>query len=184
MASIRSLRANVTRKEALEQFSPTGPSGILQDALFGPLRSVADFYVPFRIFEVEITNGGKRESTIFGLDAVTGSLDLYRFECPPDPAQLIEIETRNYAPPELDSAQASGLVSEKVRRVIFTRGFFRMRNLRIVSTPLAVELSIPYWVGFRGREERARITVIDAVRRKFEGAKVRHLLQNWLSNQS
>ena len=79
MARIRSLKANVTREEATEQFS-SGMLDFLRETTFGPLRSVADFYIPFRLFQIEIRNGGKRDLRVFGLDAVNGSLDLYHFE--------------------------------------------------------------------------------------------------------
>ncbi len=79
MARIRSLRPNVTREEATEHFS-SGLFDFLRETTFGPLHSVADFYIPFRLFQVEILNGGKRDQRIFGLDAVNGSLDLYHFE--------------------------------------------------------------------------------------------------------
>ena len=76
MARIRSLRPNVTREEATEHFS-SGMSDILRTTASGPLKSVADFYIPFQLFQMEIVNGGKSDSRIFGLDAVNGSLDLY-----------------------------------------------------------------------------------------------------------
>ena len=60
MARIRSLRPNVTREEASEQFS-SGMFDFLRETTFGPLRSVADFYIPFRLFQIEILNGGKRD---------------------------------------------------------------------------------------------------------------------------
>jgi RimJ/RimL family protein N-acetyltransferase len=44
--------------------------GRLRELWSGPLRSVADFYIPFRIFDVEINNAGKKDRRIFGLDAV------------------------------------------------------------------------------------------------------------------
>jgi hypothetical protein len=47
---------------------------------------------------------------------------------------------------------------------------------------VAGEIYVPYWVGFRGRGSRARLAVIDAVRRKPEGAKVRQLLRTWLTS--
>ena len=88
MARIRSLRPNVTREEATEQFS-SGMFDFLRDTTFGPLRSVADFYIPFRLFQIEILNGGKRDLRIFGLDAVNGSLDLYHFEQLPGEREVL-----------------------------------------------------------------------------------------------
>ena len=79
MARIRSLKPNVTRDEATEQFSRDRVLGLLRNAAFGPLRSVAEFYIPFHLFQVEVVNRGRRDLRIFGLDAVNGSLDLYHF---------------------------------------------------------------------------------------------------------
>jgi hypothetical protein len=56
-----------------------------------------------------------------------------------------------------------------------------MSNLAISATPLEEELFVPYWLGFRGSDGNARVAVIDAVRRKFEGAKVRRLVEHWLN---
>jgi hypothetical protein len=181
MARIRSLRPNVTREEATEQFS-SGLGDILRTTAFGPLKSVADFFIPVRLFQVEIFNRGKRDQRVFGLDAVNGSLDLYHFEQLPDEREVIYLETRNCSEPLLDEAEAKKIVAAKVQRLLFSTGFFRVRNLRISAEPVAGEIYIPYWVGFRGRGARARFAVMDAVRRKMEGAKVRHLLQAWLTS--
>ena len=62
MARIRSLKPNVTRDEAIEQFSRDRVLGPLQSAAFGPLRSVAEFYIPFHLFQVEVLNRGQREA--------------------------------------------------------------------------------------------------------------------------
>ena len=82
----------------------------------------------------------------------------------------------------MDEAEARKIVVTKVQRLLFSTGFFRVRNLQISAEPVAGEIYIPYWVGFRGRGVRARFVVMDAVRRKMEGAKVRHLLQAWLTS--
>src|ERR1700732_569857 len=181
MARIRSLRPNVTREEATEQFS-SGLGDILRTTAFGSLKSVADFYLPFQLFQVEILNGGKRDQRIFGLDAVNGSLDLYHFEQLPGERELTYMETRNCSEALLGEAEANQIVIAKVQRLLFSTGFFRLRNLQITAEPVAGEIYVPYWVGFRGRGSRARLAVIDAVRRKPEGAKVRQLLRAWLTS--
>ncbi len=181
MARIRSLKPNVTREEAIQLFSPREPAGLFFRVASGPLRSVADFYIPFRLFQVEILNHGKRDQRVLGLDAVSGSLDLYGFEQLPGAEDVIGVETRNCPEPLLDDAQAAELTVGKLRRVLFSGGFFRIRDLHITAEPVPAELYIPYWVGFRGNGVRAHFAVMDAVRRRPEGAKVRHLLQNWLT---
>jgi hypothetical protein len=60
MARIRSLRPNVTREDATDYFS-SGLADILRTTASGPLKSVADFYIPFQLFQVEIVNGGKSD---------------------------------------------------------------------------------------------------------------------------
>lgn len=181
MARIRSLKPNVTREEAIEQFSSDGVAGLLRNAVFGPLRSVAEFYIPFHLFQVEIVNRGKRDQRIFGLDAVNGSLDLYHFEQLPGLPDVIFLESRNCAQALLDEEHAQDVIIAKVRRLLFSSGFFRIRDLHISAEPVAGEIHIPYWVGFRGRGMGARLAVLDAVRRRVEGAKVRHLLEQWLT---
>ena len=101
-ARIRSLRANVTREEAIAQFASPGFSTSLRNTAYGPLRSVADFYIPFLLFRVEIQNRGQSETRIYGVDAINGSLDPYLFEDLPGPSDIVYFETRNCAKPLLD----------------------------------------------------------------------------------
>ena len=183
MTRIRALRANVTREDAVEQFSSRGLSRIFRNQVFGPLRSVAEFYIPFRMFRTRIANRGATDENLVALDAVTGTLDLFKFDRPPGDVETTFLETRNCASAELDNARAAEFVTAKLRRVLYSRGFFRMSNLTITATPIEEELFIPYWLGFRGSDGNARVAVIDAVRRKFEGAKVRRLVENWLASK-
>ncbi len=181
MARIRSLKPNLTRDEAIEQLSGNGVVALLRNAVSGPLRSVAEFYIPFQLFQVEIVNRGRRDQRIFGLDAVDGSLDLYYFEQLPGASEVIFLESRNYAQAILDQAATLDLTIAKVRRALFTAGFFRIRDLHISAQPVPGEIYVPYWVGFHGRGIRARLVMMDAVRRRVEGAKVRRLLEQWLT---
>ena len=182
MPQIRSLRPNVTRQEALEQFTARGPLGLARGLAFGPLRSVADFYIPFRLFQVEITNSGKTDRRLVAIESVSGMLDLYQFEHLPQNQEIMDLTTRNCLEPRLENPEAEKLMIEKLRRVLFSKGFFRLRSLEISATPLPGDLHIPYWIGFRGRGERARITALDAMRRTVEGAKVPRLLEQWLAS--
>lgn len=183
MARIRSLRPNVSREEAVEHISG-GMSGAFRKATLGPLRSIADFYIPFRLFRVEISNSGRTDQRIFGIDVLQGLLDLYQFERLPDETRIMGIDTRNCCVASLDDARASALVVEKVRRIVFRQGFFRMRDLRIHAAAIDCDLHIPYWIGFHGTGDTARVSIIDAVRRRFEGAKVKRILEEWLAAPS
>lgn len=182
MARIRSLKPNVSRDEAIAQFSPGGLMDLLRNAALGPLRSVADFYIPFRLYQVEIMNAGTHTQRVFGLDAVNGSLDLYQFQQLPGNDEVVCKETRNCPQGLLDESIATELLMAKVRRLVYSRGFFRIRELRISVEPVTGEVCVPYWVGFRGRGSEVRFAVLDAVRRRVEGAKVRHLLRSWLTS--
>lgn len=182
MNTIRSLRPNVTREEAIAALRRGGIAGVPRRLGRGPLRSIADVYVPFRLYRVEVLNGGRHAAQWLALDAVRGSLDLYGFNCPPDPAEMVELQTRNSLELALDEARSREILAEKVRRQIFLSGFFRIRDLSIRPEQVPLELYIPYWVGFYGRGARAHVSVMDAVRRRFEGAKARELLQGWLDH--
>src|SRR5258705_11985830 len=160
MTRIRTLKPNVTREQAVEQFSASGVSKLFPNGFFGPLRSVAEFYVPFRLFRARIVNGGATDENLVALDAVNGTLDLFKFDHLPSDAETEPVETRNCAAGELEIPRATELLIAKLRRVLYSRGFFRMRGLSITATPLGDQLFIPYWLGFRGSGNYARVSVL------------------------
>lgn len=172
---IRSLQPNITREQAIRQFSARGVAGCLRRLRLGPLRYVADFYVPFRIFDVVIEINQKRTSRTIALEAVTGTLDIYCLD--QVSMATVELETRNRAAPRLNKRQATQMVVDKMRRVLFSRGFLLLRQLRIGATEIG-EIYVPFWVGFHGRGPVANLSVIDAVRRTREGATARRLIEN------
>src|SRR5262249_16245727 len=101
----------------------------------------------------------------------------------PTETDCISLETRN-ALPRLVLAQASQKNAEQhVRRLLYQRGFFRISNLEIKATRLPLGIYVPYWVGFYGCDDQVRLEVIDAVRRKVEGGKVKVLMQQWLTGE-
>ena len=180
MSIIRSLRPNLSREQALARLRPAGFLG--RWLCRGPLRSVAEVYIPFRLYQVEIKNAGKCDLRLLALDSVQGTLDLYGFDHVPEAHEFIEVETRNQPQPDVDAHRACELVVEKVHRLLFLTGFFRIRDLAVVVKPLHFEFHVPYWVGFFGSGEHAQLAVLDAVRCSREGAKVRSLLQDWLTH--
>jgi hypothetical protein len=182
MVRIRSLKPNVTREQAILQFSSTGIPRLFRNAAFGPLRSVAELYLPFRLFQVQIVNRGARQEQLIALDSVTGTLDPFQFDHLPTDAEMISLDTRNCPRAELEDATVKELLIVKLRRLLYSRGFFRMSDLEISAVPVPCDLHIPYWLGFRGSNGHARVAVIDAVRRRFEGAKVRRLVESWLTS--
>src|SRR5260370_34536138 len=111
------------------------------------------------------------EDLLLGMDAVDGWLDLFEFPRLPGPRELLSIETRNFLPPSLTEARAEELLREKVLRLIFQQGFFKLHQpgLAILREPVALHL--PYWLGLYGARGAVRWRVIDALRRRVEGAK-------------
>jgi hypothetical protein len=180
MPLIRSLKPNVTQADAIRQFTSRGSSAIMHNLIFGGLRSVAELYIPFRLFRVQISNRGATEQKLMALDAVSGMLDLYQFDRIPDGSETIFLETRNRLSGALSDQVLTEQLLAKLRRLLYTRGFFRMSDLELSAVPLPDELHIPYWIGFRGSDQRVHLSVIDAVRRRPEGAKVRRLVEEWL----
>lgn len=178
--AIRSLKSSLNREQAAKWFAPRGPIGFLRSAISGPLLAVADFYIPFRVFEVTIENNQSRQTRFAAVDRVTGLLDLYTFDS--SPADLVEVNTRNRPEIQLSDDECSRLVVDKFRRIVFNQGFFRLRHFGLHARALPLDLYIPYWVAFRG-STMLNVSVIDAVRRRVEGAKVRQLLKSWLLAQ-
>jgi len=180
MTGILSLKPNVTREDALRHFT-----GTLNPAnwFHGPVRSIAELYIPFRLFEVKVVNGAREERHVFGVDAAQGVLDPYQFPNRPTDADLISLQTRNVLAASLDSNEAKARLLAKVRRLVFARGFFRLRDVRFDAVEIPGQICVPYWVGFREANGEVRVSVLDAVRRRAEGAKVRRLIEDWLRSQ-
>lgn len=181
--TIRSLKPNVGREEASQYFTG-GPRGLVAGLLRGRAQSMAELHIPFHLFQVKITNSGRCESRFFALDAVEGVLDLYEFPRLPNEQQLISLQTRNALPSLLPVERAHERLLSKVRRVVFSRGFIRLRNLQLEASAIAGEVYVPYWVCFRGSDQMVKFEILDAVRRKPEGGKLRHLVENWLRTSS
>jgi hypothetical protein len=176
---IQTLKPNVTQQEALRTFSSAGLSTLYWRLRSGPLQRIADVYVPYWLYRVQYNLGRAAHSSLFAIDAVNGSLDLFTFTSIPA-ADLVTVTTRNHVASSLAPLTAEALLRQKVLRVIFQQGFFKVHdlNLQIAQEPL--ELHIPYWLGFYGHAA-ARCRVLNAVRRRIEGAKATALFESWLA---
>jgi len=184
MTRIQSLKPNVTREEAIRHFSNGMVNGAAK-LIRGPVRSLAELYIPYRLFQVKICSAGREQNQTFALDAVRGVLDLYQFPAGAAGEPFLTIESRNVLPVATDETHAAEQLVAQVRRMIFTRGFFRVRGLKIEAIPVSSgEICVPYWVCFRGSSERVHLAVLDAVRRRPEGAKVRRLVEEWLRSDA
>jgi hypothetical protein len=181
IATIRSLKPNVSRDDAIGVFSSRRFANRVWQMRNGPLQRIADAYVPCWIYGMRYELGRTTQTRFFALDAVDGSLDLFEFPRLPRPQEFLPIETRNFLWPSLTQARAEELLREKVLRVIFQQGFFKLRErgLAVVGEPL--ELYLPYWLGFYEARGVVRCRVMDAVRRRVEGAKASALFEQWLA---
>jgi len=175
---IRILQPNVTQEEALRAFSSAGASALYWRIRSGPLRRIADLYVPYFLFCVKCTAMPPR---LLAMDAVDGSLDLFEFPQIPGEGELLTRPSRNLLGAALSEERAAGLLRDKVLRVIFQQGFFKLHDPRIEITRVPCELHLPYWLGFYERSGSVRCRVMDAIRRRMEGAKASAFFEQWLA---
>lgn len=175
---IRTLKPNVTQEEALRAFSSAGPSALYWRVRSGRLRRIAEVYVPYFLFCVQCTGMPPR---LFAIDAVDGSLDLFEFPRIPGNAELLTRKGRNHLGAALTEERAAGLLREKVLRVIFQQGLFRLRDPRIEITRVPCEIHLPYWLGFYERNGSVHCRVMDAIRRRMEGGKASAFFEQWLA---
>ncbi len=179
--AIRVFRPNVSEAEAVSLFSRGGLSTAFWRVRCGPLARIADAYVPFHLYSVRYRLGPAQHSRLFALDAVDGSLDLFEFPSPPTANELLDLHTRNQLKPVLDVLSAEELLRAKVMRIVFQQGFFKLRNFHVEITREPAGFYIPYWLGFYGGDGSLRCRVLDAVRRKLEGAKASAFFEQWLA---
>lgn len=175
---IRVLKPNVTQEEALRAFSTTGFSALFWRIRSGPLRRIADVYVPYFLFRVKC---GNAQARLFAMDAVDGSLDLFEFPRIPEEAEFRALHDRNRLKAALSEEQAAYLLRDKALRIIFQQGFFSLRDAHLEISHVPCELHLPYWLGFYGREGSVHCRVMDAVRRRIEGAKASAFFEHWLA---
>ncbi|HSC46290.1 MAG TPA: hypothetical protein VLC94_10675 [Candidatus Acidoferrum sp.] len=178
---IRTLRPHVTQEDAVRAFTAPGAASFYWKLRRGPLLRIADAYIPFHLYRVRYNIGGATHSQILAMDAVDGSLDLFQFAAAPGDTETVLISTRNRLSPELCESRAEELLREKVLRLIFQHGFFKVREAGVQMNPLPGILYLPYWLGFYGSTDSLHCRVMDAVRRRIEGAKASALFEQWLA---
>lgn len=181
MSAIQVLKPNVTQEEALRVFRSGGFSAAYWKIRNGPLQRIADAYVPFWVYRVRYEVVGAMNTRIFALDAVHGALDLFEFPHVPREDELLTIKTRNLLVPGLQPEAAEELLRMKVLRVLFQQGFFKMRALKVDIARTPAEIHVPYWLAFYGENAAAKCRVMDAVRRRIEGAKASYFFEQWLA---
>jgi hypothetical protein len=180
-SAIRTLKPNVTQKEAVQAFSAPGFSALYWRMRIGPLQKIADAYVPFWFYRVRYKLGRAAHARLFALDAVDGSLDIFEFPRIPEQDELVSVDSCNRMVPSLTTERAEEILREKALRVIFQQGFFKLREGRLEIVREPGEMYFPYWLGFYGGPESLRCRVMDAVRRRIEGAKASTFFEQWLA---
>jgi len=153
-----------------------GPFGQLRH---GRLRLAVDFYIPYRFFKLTSGAARNRNTTYFAADAVTGALDLIEFKQAPSEQEMSCFETERFAEVGIDDEEAIRQVRERLMRLIFMKGFFKLSQVEM-EIELVASLHIPYWVGVYERRGVAHLEVINALQGRFEGAKIREILAKWV----
>ena len=180
-ATIQVLKPNVSQEDALRTFSARGLTSLYWTARSGSLQRIASAYVPFWLYRVRYDMNRSSQDRLFALDAVNGSLDLFSFARIPSGDELQTVETRNSLDPALSEAEGQQLVRDKVLRVIFQQGFFKLRSKQLDIQREPAEFFMPYWLGFYQGRGPVRCRVMDAVRRRVEGAKASAFFEQWLA---
>ena len=176
--TIQSLRRNVTREQAEIELGTR-----ISRFFRGPLRALAEVFVPYRLFRLTASNGPARTTErLLAMDAACGELDPYGFVSLPGDDVLCALQTANVVPEAIDENHLGLLATDRLRRLVFSHGFFRVRTVDIAAIPV-LRFHVPYWLGFSGWESEAHLTALDAVRRRVEGPKVRELFRRWLRHE-
>lgn len=137
--------------------------------------------MPFRLYRVRYAMNKERIQRIFAMDAVDGSLDLFEFRTMPQDQELIPVQTRNCLAGKLTEERAQQVLRDKVLRIVFQQGFFKLRDASLEIEGLPGEIHLPYWLGFYGASNSLRCRAMDAVRRRVEGAKASAFFEQWLA---
>lgn len=183
LSTITSLRPRMDKSGAVAAIEGRGLARAWRHATLGPLRGVAEMYVPFHLYRVTVFKNGERTTRLMAIDAVTATLDPYSFDSVPQGEELVEVNSRNRPPALVSAEECCAKLLAKVERVLFQTGFFKIRKLKLEAELLSTSLHVPYWIGFFGAGAEVRLFVLDAVRGRPEGAKLRVLVRNWLQEQ-
>jgi hypothetical protein len=170
---ITSIKPNISRAEAVAKFH-----GRFNELRNGRLRIVTDFYIPYRVFRLTRSDRRSSSDVFIAADAVTGKLDLIQFDRLPEEGACMAVDTAMVAEERVDEEESYRLVRESMMRSIFMKGFYKLSRVN-VEIELAASAHILYWVGVYERNERARLEIINALRGRFEGAKLREMVAEW-----
>ncbi len=170
---ITAVKPDITREQAIARFR-----GVFSQLRHGQLRIAADFYIPYRFFQITWGQGRRATDTILAADAVTGKFDLIEFNQLPEEGDRMSVDTVLFAEERVNEEDAFKLVRERMMRLVFMKGFFKLHRVNL-EINLAASLHLPYWVGVYDRQGRAHLEIINALQGGFEGAKLREIVAEW-----
>ena len=170
---ITSIKPNVSRAQAVAKFH-----GRFNELRHGRLRIVTDFYIPYRVFRLARDDRRSSTDTFIAADAVTGKLDLIQLDRLPEEGACMAVDTAMVAEDRVDEEEAYRLVRESMMRSIFMKGFYRLSRVNL-EIELASSAHLLYWVGVYERNEHAHFEIINALRGRFEGGKLREMVAEW-----
>jgi hypothetical protein len=173
---ITSIKPNVSRAQAVAKFTER-----FIELRRGQLRIATDFYIPYRFFRLTCNNGRSSAEALLAADAVTGRLDPIQFIQLPEEGNCMTVDSAMVADEGVSEEEGRLLVRESMMRSIFLKGFFRLNRMN-VEIELVRVAHIPYWVGIYERGERAHLEIINALRGRFEGAKLREIVVEWFQS--
>jgi hypothetical protein len=173
----------MTRDLALRRLAPPGVRGTVHRWITGKLLALTEVYLPYRLYQITIQDRRINSTRYYAVDTAAGTLDPYEFAAPPSPEAFVEVDTRNCHPVRLDETQTNRVAIERVRRLTFSSGFFRLANPLISAKLVQPDFYMPYWAGFYGDEQSLKVAVFNAIRQTQEGIKVRQLIQEWLQDR-
>lgn len=130
----------------------------MRELRWGKLRAMIGVRIPYDVFEL-----GKERLAI---DAIKGTLDLYRIDDVSDEFEELPILER-----QLSQEQTCSSLQKRLAR-----------QGQLVGDHVAVAF-VPYWVGIFERNEIVHIEVLDAVRGRLEGAKMRDMIEECLTRR-
>lgn len=177
---IRTLKSGIEREFALEKLSAPGLSGWMRRCISGKLIGAAEIYIPYRLYKIIVRDRQRSAERFLAIDAVSGIFDPINVSQTHFDCQLVE--SRNFLPSQVAEVDTQAAVLAKTRKVLFSSGFFRLREPEISIELAENDFHIGYWAGFYGSKEKMNVMVLDSMTQTIAGGKVTECVKNWLNH--
>src|SRR5690349_5499175 len=110
MLNLKFLTPALTEEQARQMFKSN-----LRESRHGKLEIQTGFFLPCYLFKVVVQNAGLRQEQFLAIDAMTGELDLRKFDRPPNQEDYDEAESDQFGAFRLSEADALAILQERVR---------------------------------------------------------------------